>query len=107
MLARNAIILPLSVDGGDLTTLYMPTVIFGNSIMGSYIRSRYPQYVPSLDVLGGELTRHRSKMLDFAARHQIYSIVEKYAMTLESVTEAANRLRDGKMRYRAVLSWVA
>lgn len=107
MLARNATILPLSVDDGDLTAPYMPTVMFGNSIVGSCIYSRYPQYVLSLDLLGRELTRYRSKMLDFAARHRIYSIVEKYPMTLEGVTEAANRLRDGKMRYRAVLSWDA
>ncbi|OJJ88327.1 uncharacterized protein ASPGLDRAFT_71408 [Aspergillus glaucus CBS 516.65] len=81
VLARNATILPLSVDGGDLTAPYMPTAMFGNSIVGSCIYSRYPQ----------------NKMLDFAARHRIYSIVEKYPMTLEGVTEAANRLRDGKM----------
>lgn len=107
VLARNATILPLSVNGGDLTAPYMPTVMFGNSIVGSCICSRYPQYVLSLDLLGRELTRYRSKMLDFAAHHRIYSIVEKYPMALEGVAEAANRLRDGKMRYRAVLSWDA
>ncbi|EYE96416.1 NAD(P)-dependent alcohol dehydrogenase [Aspergillus ruber CBS 135680] len=91
VLARNATILPLSVDGGDLTAPYMPTIMFGNSIVGSCICSRHPQ----------------SRMLDFAARHRIYSIVEKYPMTLKGVIEAATRLRDGKMRYRAVLSWDA
>ncbi|PYI05405.1 NADP-dependent alcohol dehydrogenase [Aspergillus sclerotiicarbonarius CBS 121057] len=89
VLARNATILPLSVDGGDLTAPYMPTVGLGHSIVGSCICSRYPQ----------------NKMLDFAARHQITCMVEKYPMTLAGVREAVDRLRDGKMRYRGVLGW--
>lgn len=44
-------------------------------------------------------------MLDFAARHGIHSIVEKFPMTLKGVQEAVAKLRDGKMRYRGVISW--
>ncbi|KAL5337469.1 NADP-dependent alcohol dehydrogenase [Aspergillus crustosus] len=89
VLARNAVILPLSVDGGDLTAPYMPTVMLGHSIVGSCVSSRLPQ----------------NQMLDFAARHGISCIVEKYPMTLEGVRDAVARLKDGKMRYRAVLAW--
>ncbi|PYI03359.1 NADP-dependent alcohol dehydrogenase [Aspergillus sclerotiicarbonarius CBS 121057] len=89
VLARNASIIPLSVDSGDLTAPYMPTVVNGNSIVGSCISSRYPQ----------------NKMIDFAARHKIHSIVERYPMTLEGVTQALDRLQSGKMRYRGLISW--
>ncbi|KAL4789012.1 chaperonin 10-like protein [Aspergillus venezuelensis] len=89
ILARNANIIPLSVDFGDLTAPYLPTVVQGNSIVGSCISSRHPQ----------------KQMLDFAARHKISSTVEQYPMTLEGVTEAVERLQRGEMRYRGVLSW--
>ncbi|PWY87212.1 NADP-dependent alcohol dehydrogenase [Aspergillus sclerotioniger CBS 115572] len=89
VLARNASIIPLSVDSGDLTAPYMATVLLGHSIVGSCASSRYPQ----------------NKMIDFAARHKISPIVERYPMTLEGVTEAIDRLRSGKIRYRGVLSW--
>jgi D-arabinose 1-dehydrogenase-like Zn-dependent alcohol dehydrogenase len=32
-------------------------------------------------------------------------IVEKYPMTLDGVSKAVKRLRDGQMRYRAVIGW--
>ncbi|KAL4878341.1 hypothetical protein BJY04DRAFT_221277 [Aspergillus karnatakaensis] len=47
----------------------------------------------------------RTKMQDFAGRHRIACLVEKYPMTLEGVQEAVDSLRDKKMRYRAVLGW--
>ncbi|KAE8352276.1 NADP-dependent alcohol dehydrogenase [Aspergillus coremiiformis] len=89
VLARNAKILPLSFDDGDLVAPNMATLLSGNSIVGGCICSRFLQ----------------NKMLDFAARHKITPIVEKYPMTLHGVSEAVNRLRNGKMRYRAVISW--
>jgi len=45
VLARNATILPLSVDTGELTAPYLPTVIYGQKIIGSCICSRFPQCV--------------------------------------------------------------
>ncbi|RAL04045.1 NAD(P)-dependent alcohol dehydrogenase [Aspergillus ibericus CBS 121593] len=89
ILARKASIFPLSVDSGDLTAPYMPTIARGISIVGSCVSSRYPQ----------------NKMMDFAARHKIHSIVEQYPMTLEGVTHAVDRLQSGKIRYRGVISW--
>ncbi|KAJ7439379.1 putative NADP-dependent alcohol dehydrogenase C 2 [Mycena latifolia] len=43
------------------------------------------------------------KMLEFAARHHIEPVIERFPMTLGGVKEGMARLREGKMRYRAVL----
>lgn len=45
LLAKNATILPLSVDSGDLVAPYMPTVFNGHRIVGSLVCSRFLQYV--------------------------------------------------------------
>lgn len=42
-------------------------------------------------------------MLAFAAKHGVRPQIEKFAMTPEGVTEAMEKLREGKMRYRGVL----
>ncbi|KAK0389912.1 hypothetical protein NLU13_3485 [Sarocladium strictum] len=42
-------------------------------------------------------------MLDFAAKHDVKPQIEKFPMSTEGVTEAMQKLRDGKMRYRGVL----
>ena len=42
-------------------------------------------------------------MLAFAAKHGIKPQIEKFPMTQAGVTEAMQKLRDGKMRYRGVL----
>jgi D-arabinose 1-dehydrogenase-like Zn-dependent alcohol dehydrogenase len=42
-------------------------------------------------------------MLAFAAKHGIKPQIEKFPMTQSGVTEAMQKLRDGKMRYRGVL----
>lgn len=44
-------------------------------------------------------------MLEFAARHGIHSVVERFPMTLEGVKAAVAKLHAGKMRYRGVLGW--
>ncbi len=43
-----------------------------------------------------------AKMLDFAGRHQIKPMIEKFSFT--EVNEALDRLRSGKARYRVVLT---
>jgi len=49
-------------------------------------------------------SRHVSnKMLQFAARHNIKPQIEEYPMTAEGTTQAVQRVRDNKARYRAVL----
>jgi D-arabinose 1-dehydrogenase-like Zn-dependent alcohol dehydrogenase len=42
-------------------------------------------------------------MLEFAAKHGVKPQIEKFPMTQAGVTEAMQKLRDGKMRYRGVL----
>jgi len=42
-------------------------------------------------------------MLKFAATHNIKPQIETFPMTQAGVTEAMQKLRDGKMRYRGVL----
>jgi D-arabinose 1-dehydrogenase-like Zn-dependent alcohol dehydrogenase len=42
-------------------------------------------------------------MLDFAARHQVKPIIERFPMTKDGVEVGVAKLREGKMRYRGVL----
>jgi D-arabinose 1-dehydrogenase-like Zn-dependent alcohol dehydrogenase len=42
-------------------------------------------------------------MLAFAAKHGIKPQIERFPMTHDGVTEAMQKLREGKMRYRGVL----
>jgi D-arabinose 1-dehydrogenase-like Zn-dependent alcohol dehydrogenase len=42
-------------------------------------------------------------MLDFAARHNIQPIIQKFPMTTAGVEEALGMVEAGKMRYRGVL----
>jgi D-arabinose 1-dehydrogenase-like Zn-dependent alcohol dehydrogenase len=39
----------------------------------------------------------------FAAKHDIKPQIEKFPMTQNGITEAMQKRRDGKMRYRGVL----
>ncbi|KAJ6521940.1 chaperonin 10-like protein [Mycena vulgaris] len=80
-------IYPLTVSAGDLTIPFIPIVGLGLTIQGSSVASRSVQ----------------RKMLDFAARHKIKPIIERFPMTRSGVEEGMARLRDGKMRYRGVL----
>ena len=42
-------------------------------------------------------------MLEFAARHDIRPIIERFPLSKTGVEESMQKLRDGKVRYRAVL----
>ncbi|MDA9210700.1 NAD(P)-dependent alcohol dehydrogenase [Methylophilaceae bacterium] len=43
------------------------------------------------------------KMLDFCSKHKIYPMVEHFKF--EQINDAIKKLRDNKIRFRAVLSW--
>jgi len=69
-----------------------------------------PMAIPAFGLIGGEKTVSGSpmgsialtrKMLEFCVRHDIYPIVEEYAMS--KVNEAMEHLHEGKARYRIVL----
>ncbi len=59
----------------------------------------------SVKVIGSGLAPTASvrAMLEFVAKHDIKPQVEKFPLTQAGVTEAMQKLRDGKMRYRGVL----
>ena len=44
-------------------------------------------------------------MLEFAARHNIRPMIQQFPMSVEGIEEAVGKLKEGKLRYRAVLSW--
>ncbi|KAJ7105432.1 putative NADP-dependent alcohol dehydrogenase C 2 [Mycena crocata] len=80
-------IYPLTVESGNITLPFIPIVTQGLTIQGSSVASR---------------SVHR-KMLDFATRHKIKPIIERFPLTKSGVEEGMARLREGKVRYRAVL----
>jgi len=87
VLAPGALVFPLSVSEGDLAVPYMPVLMQGLHIQGSLVASRYIH----------------NRMLEFAARHHITPVVQKYPMTEQGITQAMNDLDKGNVRYRAVL----
>jgi D-arabinose 1-dehydrogenase-like Zn-dependent alcohol dehydrogenase len=80
-------IYPLTISGTDLVIPNMPVVVKGLRIQGSAVASRAVQV----------------KMLDFVALHQIKPIIERFPLTKEGVEEGMTKLREGRVRYRAVL----
>ncbi|KAJ7282877.1 chaperonin 10-like protein [Mycena rebaudengoi] len=80
-------IYPLTVSSGNLDIPITPIVASGLSIQGSSVASR---------------SVHK-KMLQFAARHKIRPIIERFPLTKSGVEQGMAKLRDGKMRYRGVL----
>ena len=44
-------------------------------------------------------------MLEFADRNNVRPMIEKFPMSEEGINEAIQKLKDGKIRYRGVLSW--
>ena len=63
------------------------------------VRMGWAQKEMSVSLMGSPTTS--THMLDFCARHGIEPVVEIFP--LSQVNEALDRLREGKVRYRAVL----
>ncbi|THU98404.1 GroES-like protein [Dendrothele bispora CBS 962.96] len=89
ILSMNSTIIPLYVDQGQMTMPCFPTMMRGMQIVGSCICSRFMQ----------------KKMIEFAARHKIHCVVEKFPMTVDGITEAIKRMQEGKIRYRGIIAW--
>jgi D-arabinose 1-dehydrogenase-like Zn-dependent alcohol dehydrogenase len=87
LVAPGGTIYPLTIAYGDLTVPYLPIIRAELSIQGALVAARQV---------------HR-EMLEFAAQHKIYPIIEEFPMTVEGITESMKRLEEGKMRYRGVI----
>ncbi|KAF2502874.1 GroES-like protein [Lophium mytilinum] len=87
LMNMDSVIFPLSVSSGNLEIPYMPIIAQGIRIQGALVASR------------GIHTR----MLAFAAQHHIKPTIMTYPMSVDGITEAMQKLNDGKIRYRAVL----
>ncbi|KAJ3788925.1 chaperonin 10-like protein [Lentinula aff. detonsa] len=89
VLARKAIIIPLTATKETLAVPYYDTLFTGVKIIPSMLATRFTQ----------------TKMLEFADRHHIRPIIEKFPMTEAGIGAAIEKLKNGQIRYRAVLSW--
>ncbi len=86
-MASFGTIYPLSIDFGTLSIPFLPFLLKDLSIRGSTIANR-------------SIFR---EMLQFAARHDIKPMLEKYPLTLEGISEARTKIAEGSVRYKAVL----
>lgn len=87
LMAPRSVIYPLSVSMNNFEIPYMPLILQGIAIQGSLVAPR---------------SLHR-QMLEFAARHDIAPVVEKFPMTEAGIKEAMDRLEAGDVQFRAVL----
>jgi D-arabinose 1-dehydrogenase-like Zn-dependent alcohol dehydrogenase len=90
--------LPLMAPGGIIVLM---TVSFDDLHLNPYSLLSGP----ALSVVGTSIaSRQNTKdMLRFAARRGVRPQIERFPLSREGVTEAMQKLRDGKMRYRGVL----
>lgn len=87
LLAPGAKVYPLTVSQDDLGVSPLDLIASGATVVGSGVAP-----VNSIRA-----------MLAFAAKHGVKPQIEKFPMSQKGVTEAMQKLRDGKMRYRGVL----
>ncbi|KAF7315778.1 NAD(P)-dependent alcohol dehydrogenase protein [Mycena indigotica] len=80
-------IYPITISGDDLVLPILPVVLAGITIQGTVVASRSVH----------------ARMLEFAARNDVYPIIETFPMTKDGVNAGMQKLRDGHMRYRGVL----
>ncbi|KAJ7354347.1 putative NADP-dependent alcohol dehydrogenase C 2 [Mycena albidolilacea] len=82
-------IYPLSMPSGSgmINLPFAPMFFGGLTVQASLVAARSVQ----------------RNMLDFAARHEIKPIIERFPLTKAGVEEGMEKLRAGKMRYRGVL----
>lgn len=88
IMAPRSKIFPLSVSSSNFEIPYMPLILQGIAVQGSLVASRGV---------------HR-QMMEFASRHGIAPIIEKFPMTEEGLKTAIEKLEQGNIHYRAVLT---
>lgn len=87
-MATHGSIYPLTVAFEPSPIPLLELVFKGIKIQGSLVASR--------DAM--------RSLLDFAARKKIYPTIQKYPLNVKGIESAMQDLRDGKVRYRAVLT---
>ncbi|KAF7315792.1 Mitochondrial ATPase [Mycena indigotica] len=80
LLKPRATIHLLTIDFGSFSVPAFPLVVFGLNLKGSAIAGR----------------KNTQKALDFAARHGVKPVVQKFPMTKAGVEEGMAKLREGK-----------
>ena len=87
VLAPLAKIFPLTISFDAIAVPMLPLVVYGYQIIGS----------------AGAHAQSLKDMLEFCAKHDVKPQIETFSMTQKGITDAMQKLRDGKMRYRAVV----
>ena len=87
LMAPKGVIYPVTVSADDLRIPYQALTDKELRIQGSLVAPRQV---------------HR-EMIEFADLQGIKPIIEQFPLTIEGITEALDRLRAGKIRYRGVL----
>ncbi|KAK9365298.1 GroES-like protein [Lipomyces kononenkoae] len=87
LMAANGTIYPLTVDSSPSSIVLLRLIRKGAAIRGSNVAS----------------TKGIRKLLQFCARHDITPQIEQYPLNEDGIQTAMQALREGKVRYRAVL----
>jgi D-arabinose 1-dehydrogenase-like Zn-dependent alcohol dehydrogenase len=83
----NSTVYPLTVTFEHPQIPILSMNIQGISIQGSFVASR----------------QTIRELLEFASRKNIKPIIEKFPLSTDGIEQAMQKLRDGDIRYRAVL----
>jgi D-arabinose 1-dehydrogenase-like Zn-dependent alcohol dehydrogenase len=86
-MSQGAKIFPLVVSTDSIALSPLALILGGFMVIGS----------------GTAPNESMRAMLKFAAIHKVKPQIEKFPMTQAGITDAMQKLRDGKMRYRGVL----
>ncbi|KAI1343853.1 GroES-like protein [Xylariaceae sp. FL0016] len=87
LLARQATIIPMTIQTKPMSVPYMPFILPGHRIIASTEASR----------------QNHIKMMQFASRHGIRPWIEKFPMNQDGLKTAFGKLERGEMRFRGVL----
>ncbi|KAJ3825693.1 chaperonin 10-like protein [Lentinula raphanica] len=89
LLKPIATVIPFTISFEPMVIPTIPTIANGIKIAGT---------TPSGILI-------MTKTLEFAERNNIRPIIQEFPMTEDGIRDAMTRLKNGEIRYRAVLSW--
>jgi D-arabinose 1-dehydrogenase-like Zn-dependent alcohol dehydrogenase len=88
IMAVYGTIYPLTVSTGDATFPFLPFLLKDLSFSAS---------------TGGSKLIFK-QMFEFAVRHNVKPMIEKFPFNLDGIKEAEKKMNEGKLRYKAVLT---